>query len=109
MRSITATEHGIQYCDIDTGQLKRKSVVTRNELMRELIDACIRDELKFRFVLIDSCFSATGNFNFSARKGRHFIAALKDNRLIGFTEEDRNKKCFLRAGELLSSKASRRA
>jgi hypothetical protein len=71
----------IQYCDIETRQLKRKSVVTKNELIREMIDTCIRNELKFRFVLMDSWFSVTENFEFITGKGRYFIAALKDNRL----------------------------
>ena len=90
----------IQYCDIATRQLKRKSVVTKNELMREMIGTCIRNELKFRFVLMDSWFSATENFEFITGKGRHFIAALKDNRLIAVTDEDRKTKRFLRVEDL---------
>ena len=90
----------IQYCDIESRQLKRKSAVTKNELMRAMIDTCIRNELKFRFVLMDGWFSATENFEFIAGKGRHFIAALKDNRLIAVTGEDRNNKRFLRVEDL---------
>jgi len=90
----------IQYCDIATRQLKRKSVVTKNELMREMIGTCIRNELKFRFVLMDSWFSATENFEFITGKGRHFVAALKDNRLIAVTDEDRKTKRFLRVEDL---------
>jgi len=48
--------------------------------------------LKFRFVLTDSWFSATENLDFIAGKGRDFIAALKDNRLIAATGEDRKHK-----------------
>jgi hypothetical protein len=90
----------ISYCDLATHQLKRRSEVTKNELMREMIGACIRNELKFRFVLMDSWFSATGNFEFIAGKGRHFIAALKDNRLFAATEEDRKNKRFQRVEDL---------
>ena len=90
----------IQYCDLATRQLKRRSEVTKNELMREMIDTCIRNELKFRFVLMDSWFSATENFEFITGKGRHFIAALKDNRLIAVTEENRNNKRFVRVEDL---------
>ena len=35
-----------------------------------------------------------------ATKKRHFIAALKDNRLIALSEEDRKKKRFIRVDEL---------
>ena len=90
----------IQYCDLATRQLKRRSDVTKNELMRAMIDTCIRNELKFRFVLMDSWFAATENFEFITGKGRHFIAALKDNRLIAVTEEDRKNKRFVRVEDL---------
>ena len=90
----------IPYCDLATHQLKRRSEVTKNELMREMIDTCIRNELKFRFVLMDSWFAATETFEFIAGKGRHFIAALKDNRLFAATEEDRKNKRFQRVEDL---------
>ena len=90
----------IQYCDIETRRLKRKSEVTKNELMREMIGTCIRNELKFRFVLMDSWFSPTENFEFITGKDRHFIAALKNNRLIALTEEDRKHGRFVRVEEL---------
>ena len=90
----------VQYCDLATRQLKRRSTVTKNELMRQMIGACIRNELKFRFVLMDSWYSATENFEFITGKDRHFIAALKDNRLIALSEEDRKNKRFVRVEEL---------
>ncbi len=68
--------------------------------MRAMIDTCIRNELKFRFVLMDSWFAATENFEFITGKGRHFIAALKDNRLVAVTEEDRKNKRFVRVEDL---------
>lgn len=69
----------IQYCDIKTRKLRRKNEITKNELMREMIDTCIRNALKFRFVLMDSWFSSAENFDFITGRRRHFIAALKDN------------------------------
>ena len=90
----------IQYSDIATKRLKRKSEKTKNEMMREMIDACIGQALKSRFVLIDSWFSSEENFNFITDKGRHFIAALKDNRLVALSEEDRKNKRFTRVDEL---------
>jgi hypothetical protein len=89
-----------QYSDLKTRQIKRKSEVTKNEMMRQMIDTCIRNELKFRFVLMDSWFSSEENFEFITNKGKHFIAALKDNRLVALSEEDRNRKRFVRVDEL---------
>jgi hypothetical protein len=94
----------IQYSELVTKKLKRKSDKTKNEMMREMmremIDACIHNSLKFRFVLMDSWFSSKENFEFITNKKRHFIAALKDNRLIALSEEDRKKKRFVCIDEL---------
>ena len=68
--------------------------------MREMIDTCIRNDLKFHFVLMDSWFSATENFDFIAGKGRHFIAALKDNRLFAVKQEGKTDKHFRQVEEL---------
>jgi hypothetical protein len=90
----------LQYCDVKTRQVKRKGDVTKNEMMREMIDTCIGNTLKFRFVLMDGWFSSEENFDFITGRGRHFIAALKDNRLIALSEEERKAKRFVRVDEL---------
>jgi hypothetical protein len=90
----------IQYCDIQTRQIKRMSTVTKNELMRQMIHACVQNELKFRFVLMDSWFAAQDNFEFITAKGKHFIAALIDNRLIALSQEEAKAKRFVRVDQL---------
>jgi hypothetical protein len=90
----------IEYCDVKTRQIKRMSEVTKNELMREMIKTCLQNELKFRYVLMDSWFSARENFEFIRQHGKHFISALKDNRLIALSEKDRKAKRFTRVDEL---------
>lgn len=89
-----------QYCDLKTRQVKRKGEVTKNELMRQMIDTCVRNALQFRFVLMDSWFSSEENFDFITSRDKHFIAALKDNRLVALNEEDRKEKRFVRVDEL---------
>ena len=93
----------IQYSDLASRKLKRKSDKTKNEMMREMVQTCIHNTLKFRFVLMDSWFSSEENFDFITGKGRHFIAALKDNRLLTLSEEDRKNKRFTRVDELIFS------
>ena len=88
------------YCDLKTRQIKRRSEKTKNELMREMIGACIHNALKFRFVLMDSWFSAQENFEYITAKGKHFIAALKGNRLVAVSEDDRRNKRFVAVDEL---------
>jgi hypothetical protein len=87
-------------CDLESRQVKRKSEKTKNEMMREMIHACLQNALKFRFVLMDSWFSSQENFDFITGRGRHFIAALKDNRLVALSQEDWEKKRFVRVDKL---------
>lgn len=90
----------LQFCDIQTRQLKRTSEITKNELMREMIETCINNTLQFRYVLMDSWFSSVENFNFIVKKKKHFIAALKDNRLVALSQEDKRKGRFVRIDTL---------
>ena len=90
----------IQYSDIKTKKDRRKSEVTKNEMRREMITACVRNSLKFHFVLFDSWFSSKENFNFIRDKGKHFISALKNNRLVATSNEDRKNKRFSRIDEI---------
>lgn len=90
----------IEYCDLKTQKLRRKGEVTKNELMRQMIQTCVQNDLKFRFVLTDSWFSSEENFEFITARGKHFISALKDNRLVSLSEEDKKQKRFTRVDEL---------
>ena len=90
----------IVFSDIQTRQQKRKSEVSKNALMRQMIETCCQNDLKFRFVLMDSWFSSEENFTFIRGKEKHFIAALKSNRLIALSEAERKNKQFTRVDEL---------
>ena len=89
-----------QFCDLQTRQIKRASDVTKNELMREMIGTCVNNTLKFRYVLMDSWFGSVENFDFIVKKKKHFIAALKDNRLVALSEEDKRQGRFIRIDAL---------
>lgn len=90
----------IQYSDIKTKKRRRKSEITKNEMLRDMVNICIRNELKFHFVLFDSWFSSKENFNFIRSKGKHFISALKNNRLVATSPEDRKNKRFSRIDDI---------
>ena len=90
----------VLFSDLKTRQQKRKSEVSKNALMRQMIETCCENDLKFHFVLMDSWFSSEENFKFIRRKRKHFIAALKSNRLIALSEDDRKQKRFTRIDEL---------
>ena len=85
----------LQFCDVQTRQVKRYSEVSKNEQMRDMMQTCINHPLKFRYVLMDSWFSSKENFGFILQKKKHFVAALKDNRLEALNREDQKKVFFL--------------
>lgn len=89
-----------QFCDVVTRKVKRASEVTKNELMREMIATCINNNVKFKYVLMDSWFGAVENFEFIVKKKKHFIAALKDNRLVALSEKDKRQGRFVRIDTL---------
>jgi hypothetical protein len=90
----------LQFCDAQTGKMKRASEVTKNELVREMISTCVNNQLKFRYVLMDSWFASQENFEFIVGKKKHFIAALKDNRLIALSQKDKQEGRFVRVDSL---------
>jgi len=89
-----------QFCDIKTRQPKRAAESTKNELMRSMIATCVANAIKFRYVLTDSWFASKENFEFILKKGKHFVSALKDNRLVALTEEDKKEGRFVRTSQL---------
>ncbi len=90
----------LQFCDVQTRQVKRASEVTKNEMMRSMIATYVNNALKFRYVLMDSWFAATENFDFIVNKKKHFIAALKNNRLVALSETDKKQGRFVRIDTL---------
>lgn len=68
--------------------------------MREMLNTCVLNAIKFRYVLMDSWFASQENFEFILKKKKHFIAALKDNRLVALSREDKKQGRFVRISEL---------
>jgi hypothetical protein len=90
----------VQFCDVKTRRIKRASEVTKNELLREMLKTCVNNRLQFRTVLFDIWFAATENFEAVRDAGKHFVAALKDNRLVALSQEDQKQRRFVKVSEL---------
>ena len=89
------------YRDEKTGRRKRKSEVTKNELMRRMLRVCQRNQLQYRYVLADSWFSAKENLDFIRWElDRHFIVALKSNRTAALSYEGKLQGNFSRIDSL---------
>ena len=89
----------IEFVD-ENGKKKRRSEVTKNKLMRDLIQIAIQNQIPFRYVLMDSWFASKENFEFIAGHGKHFIAAVKSNRLFARSSEDKLNGRFEKVGAL---------
>jgi hypothetical protein len=82
----------VHYTDSKTGKEKRKSPVTKNEMMRSMIKQAVDNQrLKFSYVLADSWFASSDNMLFIDKLQKYFIMDMKDNRLCMFSTENRNE------------------
>ncbi|MCK4494703.1 MAG: transposase [Methylococcales bacterium] len=79
-----------QFCDIKTQREKRKSEVTKNEQLRDMLKVCCQNQLKWRYALADSWFSSSENMKYiHATLEKQFIFALKSNRLVALSKDDK--------------------
>lgn len=91
----------IRFCDLATRKEKRKSEVTKNELMRSMLTVCVHNNLLFKYVLADSWFASKENLNFiKLDLKKDFIMALKSNRTVALSKADRQKGHFVRVDSL---------
>ena len=90
----------LQFCDVATRQGKRASAVTKNQLLQEMFLRCVHNQLKFRYVRMDSWFAAKANFELLLAERKHFVAVLKDNRLVALNEADPQQGRFVRVDSL---------
>ena len=96
----------IAFCDLQSGQVKRKSTVTKNEMLRQMLRVCQQNRLLYRYVLADSWFSAKENLTFIHQDlKKHFIVALKSNRTVALSKEDKAQGRFVRIDTLSWSDA----
>jgi len=91
-----------QWYDKKSKKVKLRSPITKNEMVRQRLLTLQRDnKVKFQYVLWDTWFSSAQNFNFVHYElKKQFIAALKSNRLVALSEEDRRQGKFQRVDEL---------
>ena len=90
----------LQFCDVATRRLKRASEVTKNELLQEMFLQALQNQLVFRYVLMDSWFASKDNFELILSKHKHFVAVLKDNRLVALSQADQAQGRFVRVDSL---------
>ncbi len=80
------------YLDKKSGKMKRRSATTKNDHYRQMLQVCVRNGVRFRYVLNDSWYAAADNMMFIRHElDRHFIMALKSNRKVALSAQDKSQ------------------
>lgn len=91
----------ISFLDPKTGKTKRRSEETKNQIFRDMFEKVLKNKVKFSYVLADSWFASNENMKFVAKKNKHFIFAIKDNRLVALSKKEKLEGNFKRLDSLL--------
>ena len=85
----------ILYTQVKTRRVKRRSLLTKNDLMRDLLYVCKKNRINYRYVLADSWFSVKENLRFIRNSlNKDFVVALKSNRTVALSYEDKRQGRF---------------
>lgn len=84
----------IKFIDSKTNKQKRKSNKTKNELFRGMFKNCVNNRIKFKYTLGDIWFSSKENMEYVLENNKHFIFAIKKNRLVALTKKEKLKGNF---------------
>lgn len=81
----------VKYNDPVTKQEKRRSEVTKNEIVRERLRVLAnQNRIKFSTVLWDTWYSSNENFDFVHKDlKKYFVGALKSNRLVALSKSEK--------------------
>lgn len=89
--SYSIVEKNEKYID-KNGKTKRRSTITKNEMMRDMLLHCMRNDLVFKYVLMDIWFASADNMTIIKEDfGKDFVAPIKENRKIARSLEDKKK------------------
>ena len=91
----------IKFCEVKTKKEKRRATVSKNELTRNQLKICQRNQLKYKYVLTDSWFSSKENMSFIRHDlDKHLIMAIKSNRTVAVSEKDKKQGRLARIDSL---------
>ena len=98
---------GVSFIKKDTvykdknGKEKRKSSVSKHEHFRDMVKHS-SDRLGFKYVLSDSWFACADNMNFVVQCAGDFIMAIKENRKVALSKEDKLSGKYISIKEAVS-------
>ena len=70
----------------------KKSLFTKNEIMQDKLEILHNNEVKYKYILFDKCFSSIKNLVFIEQElKKKFVCPIKSNRKIALTLKEKNK------------------
>ena len=90
------------YTDKKTGKRRRKSKVSKNEMVRVRLKILLqRNRIKIKYIVWDSWFSSKENMDLVKHDlKKEFVAAIKSNRTLALSEPDKRDGQFVKVSEL---------
>jgi len=89
---IAKTEH---YHDPKTNSEKRRSPISKNTYYQQLIGACVKNTIQFRYVMNDIWYASADNMKYVRKTLRkHFIMPLKSNRKVALSKADKRNGTY---------------
>lgn len=74
----------------DNYKEKRKSSVSKNEIVRDKLKFFVKNNMNFRYIVGDSWFASSENIDYISQKlNKKFVFKIKSSRLIAFSKEDK--------------------
>lgn len=100
--SFEIIEKTEQFYDEKAKKVKRRSSVTKNELLRNRLRTLVQlNRLKFKYVVWDTWFSSKENFEYVHYNLKQlFVGALKSNRTVALSKEDKLQGKFVKVDQL---------
>lgn len=84
------------FIDPKDGKQKRRSTISKNELLRDQLKQAQHNQITYRYVLTDIWFASSENMTFVKKElKKDFIMAFKSNRLVALSKEDKLQGRFV--------------
>src|SRR5215211_1215234 len=89
------------YVDEKSGNLRRKSSISKNERYRMLLRVCVHNQIKFRYIVNDSWYASSDNMKMIKRDlHKEFVMPLKSNRKVALSKERKMSGQYLAVSQL---------
>lgn len=91
-----------KYIDPKTKKQKRKSKITKNEMLRNQLKILIQqNQIKCKYILFDIWFSSKENMGFiKVDIHKDFVCAIKNNRTVALSYQDKQQSKFIKISDM---------